>query len=180
MNAGRDEPERTQRMTEPTTTADSGLYGDGETIAASNPDADGEIETTKWPSSAPDPDELTENQQRVIQTAQASLTEFDTLGELTEQCPTARSHVRRTLRDHWPKAHAEIKDERAVPKKYKSETDATEAVRVTITINGDGSDRICISCAESWADASRWQYCPQCGEQLQVVELEPVTGGDAE
>jgi|APHM01.1.fsa_nt_gi hypothetical protein len=169
MNAGRGEPERTQRKTELMTADDSGLYGDGETVASTGSELDGGVETTNWPASAPDPDELTRKQEEIIDTVADQGTQFNSLREVADQCSAARTTVRETLRTYWSEKYKEIRTDRQV---RSSQTRETKNV---ISALKTGSS-VCVSCDKLWAKDSDWRHCPHCGELLHT--LQPVTGGD--
>lgn len=78
----------------------------GETLDAYDSDGDGEIMTTDWPENATDPEELNENQKKMILTAARypSVNDREKLLELSG-LDLSVHHPNYTLREHWPERY---------------------------------------------------------------------------
>ena len=78
----------------------------GETLDAYDSDGDGKIMTTEWPENATDPEELNENQKKMILTAARypSLNDREKLVELSG-LDVSVHYPNYTLRTHWPERY---------------------------------------------------------------------------
>ena len=78
----------------------------GETLDAYDSDGDGEIMTTDWPENATDPEELNENQKKMILTAARypSVNDREKLLELSG-LDVSVHYANYVLREHWPERY---------------------------------------------------------------------------
>jgi hypothetical protein len=91
-------------------TWDSGPWAnDGETVEATNGDH-GTMKTIEWPDGATDPEELNEDQQKVIMAAvrNPNIDSWKTLTELSGVDKT-RAYSHSVLREHWPEGYENVK-----------------------------------------------------------------------
>jgi hypothetical protein len=150
----------------------SELYGDGETVDASNPKADGEIQTIEWSDDAPPREELTETQQAVIEKAH-NPEDFESLADLAAQMGANKSYTAQILRRFWPEAHTKIRDDSVtLPGESMSEgsdtTDTTDDLDASKTSDYDQPG--CYDCDEYYRDKPDFMhYCPKCGRELTIM-----------